>query len=193
MRYEQAPDIAPQYGPVVPLGKAVRRSYSAWRLCSFEPGDISLRQRVDYSEPALSSKRSQSQSPEETIGTATKKPLSLQYAELMRLRKAVQEAAATQSENRRPRNGHGALITCTLPSGSTQPYGHATPQEHRYRLPPQCNDARKTPSETVIARQYLDLQKLREKIRRAEISFGVACAAQWGPHGLSSVHPYRLH
>ena len=45
----------------------------------------------------LSSKRSQPSKPGATMGTSTKKPLSLQYAELLRLRKAVQEAAAAES------------------------------------------------------------------------------------------------
>jgi len=46
-----------------------------------------------YLEFRVSSKRGQSPKPKEVIGTATQKPLGLQYAELVRLRKAVQEAA----------------------------------------------------------------------------------------------------
>jgi hypothetical protein len=46
------------------------------------------------------SKRRPSPKPKEIIGKATKKPLHVQYAELKRLRQAVQEAAA-QFANRR--------------------------------------------------------------------------------------------
>ena len=61
-------------------GKAVRRSYSAWRPFSFECDDVSLRQRgSNIWNPALSSKRSQSPKPKETTGKATKTPLSLYF------------------------------------------------------------------------------------------------------------------
>jgi hypothetical protein len=56
--------------------------------------------------PALSSKRSQSLKPEAAMGTSTKKPLSLQYAELLRLRKAVQEASAAESRKATKRKRH---------------------------------------------------------------------------------------
>jgi hypothetical protein len=43
-------------------------------------------------------------------------------------------------------------------------------------------------SEAGIAKQYLDLQKLREEVRRAEISFAIR---MHGPKGARSKH--RLH
>jgi hypothetical protein len=46
----------------------------------------------------VSNNRSQPPKPSDTIGVATK-PLHLQYAELVRLREAVQEAAAAQASN----------------------------------------------------------------------------------------------
>jgi hypothetical protein len=99
MRYQQPPDIAHavrQYpwakpsGDQIPLGGFVHLNPATFH---YDNGLIIRR-------PVLSSKKSQSPTPEETIGMATKKPLSLQYAELMRLRKAVQEAVAAQSGNR---------------------------------------------------------------------------------------------
>jgi hypothetical protein len=97
-RYQQAPDMpdarhpwAKPSGDHIPLGGFVH----------LNPATSHRDNGVDSLEAAVSSKRSQSRSQEETVGTATEEQLSLQYAELMRLRKAVQEAVAAQSENRR--------------------------------------------------------------------------------------------
>lgn len=45
----------------------------------------------------MGTKRNQSPRPNEIVATATEKSLRFQYAELLRLRKAVQEAAAAHS------------------------------------------------------------------------------------------------
>jgi hypothetical protein len=46
---------------------------------------------------ALRSRRSHSSKPKKKIRPAARKPLFLQYAELLRLRKAIQQASTAQS------------------------------------------------------------------------------------------------
>jgi hypothetical protein len=100
MRYQQAPDIGPIQVRQYPWAKPSGDHIPLGGFVHLNPATFHCDNGLIIRRPALSSKRSQSQSPEEAIGTASKKPLSLQYAELMRLRKAVQEATAAQSENR---------------------------------------------------------------------------------------------
>jgi len=66
----------------------------------FSPGFYTHGQHHLICKRAYLEKRRPSPKPKEIIGKATKKPLHVQYAELERLRQAVQEAAA-QSANRR--------------------------------------------------------------------------------------------
>jgi hypothetical protein len=54
----------------------------------------------------LNSNRDQSPAPKDVIETSGLKPLHIQYAELLRLRKEVQEAAAAQPAKR----GRGSNI-----------------------------------------------------------------------------------
>jgi hypothetical protein len=95
--FPSGPTVAKPSGDHIPLGGFV----------NLNPATFHCDNGVDlFWSPALSSERSQSLKPEATMGTSTKKPLSLQYAELPRLRKAVQEAAAAQSRKATKRNGH---------------------------------------------------------------------------------------
>jgi hypothetical protein len=61
----------------------------------------------------LTSKKFQSAKPKDTVGMATRKPLSLQYAELVRLREAVQKAAAVQSRKRQQETATAKTTTDT--------------------------------------------------------------------------------
>jgi hypothetical protein len=52
--------------------------------------------------PALSRNKNRSPKPNEIVGTAIKKQLSFQYAELVRLREAVQQAEAALRGREKP-------------------------------------------------------------------------------------------
>lgn len=90
-----------QFGP---KGKAVGRSLPLDGFARLNPAtfrrDTGL---ATIWRLALNSNRDQSPTPKHEIETSARKPLHVQYAELLRLRKAVQEAAAAQPAAKRRR------------------------------------------------------------------------------------------